>query len=191
MKKKDERDVNAQAEAVFELWRSYQRAPERCSFTDTRKKLLYARLRSQTGETLCALMRYAFESETPEARFWRGGNAEQREYLDLENLLRVKTLDDRVERALAWMAGEDPHDPEGPQDDTDTDDDGDPEYDARLDRTPVRSPPPVHGHSLRRPRGEAPAAPAPAPAPPPAPPPARPPELQPVRGHSLRRPSRS
>lgn len=185
MKKKDERDVNAQAEAVFELWRSYQRSPDRCSLTDTRKKLLYARLRSQTGETLCALMRYAFESDTPEARFWRGGNAEQREYLDLENLLRVKTLDDRVERALAWVDGEDPHDPDGPKDD---DDDGDePECDARLDPGfPARvEPPPVYGHSLRRVRG------APAPEAQASPPPPARSEPQPFRGHSLRRPPRS
>lgn len=147
---------------MFGLWKEYQRAPERCEFTETRQKLLYARLRTKTGEQLLALVRYAFEAEVPEARFWRGGNPEQREYLQLENLLRVGTLDSRVENAIAWLAGEDPHDPEGPQDDAGEDgEDGEPEYDARSD----------------------PRAPAPPPGPPPRPP--SPPAGQPVRGRAL------
>lgn len=99
---------------MFDLWQEYQRAPERCKFSEPRKKLIYARMRDHSADNLCALVRYAFEADVPEARFWRGGNVETREYLQLENLFRVGTLDGRVENALTWLAGEDPHDPDGP-----------------------------------------------------------------------------
>jgi hypothetical protein len=102
---------------AFELWRDYQRAPDRCKLTDVRRRLLQRALRAHDVEGICALISYAFEADTPEARFWRGGGPENREYLDLENLLVASKLDSRVERALAWKAGEDPHDPEGPQGD--------------------------------------------------------------------------
>lgn len=107
---------------MFELWRDYQAAPDRCRFTDSRKKLLERFLKSHTADELALLVRYAYESLTPEASFWRGANPENREYLDLENLLRVGKVDSRVERALAWAAGEDPHDPDGPPMDGDVPD---------------------------------------------------------------------
>ena len=87
---------------VFEVWRSYRPNPGYCRLTAQRRKLLQARLRDYTADDLVALVRYANEADTAEARFWRGQNDRRAEYLDLVNLLRVQKLDGRVERALLW-----------------------------------------------------------------------------------------
>ena len=87
---------------VFALWRSYRPNPDYCRLTAARRKLLRARLRDYTAADLCALVRYAYESDAAEARFWRGENDRRAEYTDLVNLLRVSKLDGRVERALLW-----------------------------------------------------------------------------------------
>ena len=87
---------------VFDLWRSYRPNPAYCRLTAPRRKLLATRLRDYTAADLCALVRYAFEADAAEARFWRGENDRRAEYTDLVNLLRVSKLDGRVERALLW-----------------------------------------------------------------------------------------
>jgi hypothetical protein len=87
---------------VFDLWRGYRPNPAYCRLTAARRKLLAARLRDYSAADLCALVRYAFESDAAEARFWRGENDRRAEYTDLVNLLRVSKLDGRVERALLW-----------------------------------------------------------------------------------------
>lgn len=50
------------------------------------------------------MVRYAYESDDPTCRFWRGDNDRGEEYLGLDNLMRVGKLGDRVSRALAWAA---------------------------------------------------------------------------------------
>lgn len=106
---------------VFDAWRAGQRAPERCKFTETRKRLIKTRLKSHSAAELQTLIQYAYEADTDEARFWRGDNDSGREYLGLDNLLRAGKLDDRMERAIEWLEGDSLEDPGGP---AGADDDG-------------------------------------------------------------------
>jgi hypothetical protein len=93
-----------QISTVFEAWKERQKRPERARLTKTRSDLLRRRLQGgHTVEDLLALIRYAYEAETAEARFWRGENAQRATYLGLDNLLRIGKLDDRVDRALDWL----------------------------------------------------------------------------------------
>jgi len=93
-------------EDVFELWRSYRPSPSLCRLTPPRRKLIKTRLKSYSSKDLCVLIKYAFESESSEARFWRGENNRRQEYTGLTNLFRVTKIDDRLERALLWDADE-------------------------------------------------------------------------------------
>jgi len=104
---------------VFETWRTGHSSPGRVRFTPDRKKLIQTRLKSFSVEDLCSVIQYAYEADTPAARFWRGDNRDGRTYLDMENLFRASKLSGRVEDALAWLAGEDPDDPDGPADQDD------------------------------------------------------------------------
>jgi hypothetical protein len=87
---------------VFDLWRSTRPNPDYCRLTPPRRKLLNTRLKAYPVADLLALVRYASEADTKEARFWRGENDRRQEYMDLVNLLRISKLDGRLERALLW-----------------------------------------------------------------------------------------
>ena len=93
-----------QIETVFEAWRARQKRPERTRLTKTRSDLIRRRLQSgHTVDDLLALVRYAYEADVGEARFWRGENAQRTTYLGLDSLFRIGKLDDRVDRALDWL----------------------------------------------------------------------------------------
>lgn len=102
---------------VWEAWRARQKRPALVRLTEERRKLIRARLKlGYTADELCTLVRYAYESDDDRPRFWRGENAgqEARTYLDIENLLRVHKLGERVPAALAWAnPGDDDGDDEG------------------------------------------------------------------------------
>lgn len=55
-----------------------------------------------TVNELTTLIRYAYEADASECRYWRGENDDSREYLGLDNLLRVGKLAERIGRAMAW-----------------------------------------------------------------------------------------
>lgn len=99
------------AEQVFGWWQRRQRIPSACKLTDDRRKLLNRALQTYSAHDLCILVEYAYTSQEPGPRFWRGENDSRRTYLDLSNLLRASKLPGRVEAALAWAAhGDEPSD---------------------------------------------------------------------------------
>ena len=88
---------------VFEFWRARRPQPKRCILTDDRADLIRKRLeRGYTVQDLIVLIEYAYESDSPEARCWRGDNSRRRTYLGLDNLLRAGKLADRIENAHNW-----------------------------------------------------------------------------------------
>ncbi len=90
---------------MFEAWRSRQGRPAQVVFGEDRRRLIASRLRTsgRTAEDLIALIEYAYEADTREARWWRGEeDTSSTTYLGLANLLRREDLSDRVDRALAW-----------------------------------------------------------------------------------------
>ena len=88
---------------VFEAWAKLQRRPERVRLREDRRRLIRDRIaRGYEASELALLVRYAYEADTAEARFWRGENADKRSYLGLDNLFRIGKLADRVDRALDW-----------------------------------------------------------------------------------------
>ena len=102
---------------VFEAWRVRQPSPGRVTLTEERRKTIGARLRRGfDADDLVLLVQYAYEADTDEARFWRADNAPPgtRQYLGLDNLLRVSKLSDRIDRAHAWadveLGEDDPED---------------------------------------------------------------------------------
>jgi hypothetical protein len=96
--------TDEEIERVFESWRARQKRPERVRLTRDRRTLIRRRIESgHTVDDLLAVIRYAFEAETPEARFWRGENNRGAKYLGLDNLFRVGKVSDRVDRALDWL----------------------------------------------------------------------------------------
>lgn len=101
---------------VFEAWRGRQPSPDRVRLTPDREALIRARLRTYDADDLVTLVSYAYDSDAPEARFWRGENDRNQRYLGLDNLLVASKLADRVDRARAWADGEsgDLDEPEGP-----------------------------------------------------------------------------
>lgn len=93
----------AEVVRVFESWRRRQQRPRLCRLTDERRDLIRRRLAlGYTEEDLAILFEFAFESDEPAPRFWRGDNPRCRKYLGLDNLLRKTPLGDRIEQALAW-----------------------------------------------------------------------------------------
>lgn len=99
--------TDAEIVSVFEGWRARQARPNVCRLTEDRSDLIRARLsKGYSVDDLLTLVRYAFESQEADARFWRGDNARGRKYLDLANLLRAGKLAGRVEKARVWLSEE-------------------------------------------------------------------------------------
>lgn len=92
--------------AVFAAWRATRPRPKLCKLTTARRKQISKALQDYTAADLLALIRYANQAQTAEARFWRGENDRGQEYLDLMNLLRISKLDGRIERAILWAEGQ-------------------------------------------------------------------------------------
>lgn len=106
---------------VFEAWRARQGQGSRATLTEDRRRLISVTLRKgYTVDDLAGLVRYAYEADVDEARWWRGANDRDRTYLGLDNLLRAGKLADRIDRARAWCeaaeAGETAGSDEDPDD---------------------------------------------------------------------------
>jgi hypothetical protein len=104
-----------EVERVFEEWRSRQASPGRVTLSEERRRLIASRLNRASADDLVMLVRYAFEAETSEARFWRGEDG-GRAYLGLDNLLRISKLDDRIDRARSWAEEQGDEDDDGDDD---------------------------------------------------------------------------
>lgn len=90
---------------VYDAWLKRQKRPEMCRYTAEREALLIKRLAlGYSVEDLQALIRYAYESDDPGPRWWRGDNEKRVTYLDLTSLLREEKLGARVTAALTWAA---------------------------------------------------------------------------------------
>ena len=97
-------------EEVYEAWRAGQANPDLCTLTKGRRDLIGRSLKRRGVRDLIALMRYAYEADEAEPRFWRGINRDKRAYLGLDNLLRITKLDDRCDNALGWTRKNSEHD---------------------------------------------------------------------------------
>lgn len=89
-------------QAVFEAWRKYQANPKICRLTDSRKKLIRARLKEFEPDDLILLIEYVFEGQDGFCKWMRGDNPSKRKYLDLANLFRTTKAAARVEQAYEW-----------------------------------------------------------------------------------------
>ena len=102
-------------EDVFENWRKLRPIPARCKLTKDRSRLIQSRLRlGYTVQDLVDVIDYIYKADEPDARWMRGDNPRRRKYLDLEHLLRVTRLGERVEAAALWKS-------KGQREATDTD----------------------------------------------------------------------
>ena len=96
--------TDEQVQAVYSTWRALRPNPQLVVLTPARASAIRARLREgHTMAQLVALVVYAHQGDSNEARWWRGDNPEGREYMDLVNLLRATKTAARVERAWAWF----------------------------------------------------------------------------------------
>lgn len=100
-------------ERVFEAWRKRRPRPDACVLSTSRRRAIAARLRDYTVEQIILVVDYLYEADTPDARWMRGSNPRHREYLDLENILRVERLAGRVEAATIWREDRAQRPPEG------------------------------------------------------------------------------
>jgi hypothetical protein len=97
--------VAGEVDEVFRAWR--EASGRRGGLTAGRRGAIERALGAGVGPAaLGALVRWAHQARTPEARWLRGENPRGRAYLDLDNLLRVGKLRRRVDDALAWEASE-------------------------------------------------------------------------------------
>ena len=91
-------------EKVFEKWRSHQKRPHLCRLTEDRKDLIRKRMRlGYSVDDFLALIEYAYRSNDPGPRWWRGENPNTRTYLGVDNLFRKEPLASRIEAALNWQ----------------------------------------------------------------------------------------
>ena len=94
------RASKADVEAVYDEWAKYR--TRRTILSQNRIRLIRARLKEYGAEDLRLLIRWAHESEDPQAAWLQGRNPGSRKYLDLDNLLRVGKIDARLELAWEW-----------------------------------------------------------------------------------------
>lgn len=97
--------AEAEVLAVWEAWRQRQQRPGACRLGTATRRLVSSALREATAKQLQLLVRYAYEADEPQPRFWRGENAQRATYLGLDNLLRGSKLAARLQLALAWLDG--------------------------------------------------------------------------------------
>ena len=90
--------------AVYTAWVEGQENTKRLSLTSRREQLIARALTRYSADQLVLFIRYAYESNEKEARFWRGEEhaSTGRTYMKLENLFRVTKLPGRIERAREW-----------------------------------------------------------------------------------------
>lgn len=104
-------DTKERVDRVFEEWRKHHTG--RASLTDARRKLITARLKRYSADSLCLLVEYAFTANTREARFWRGEEmGSNRTYLQLDNIFRSTKIPKRLENARRWRKHRDDHEVE-------------------------------------------------------------------------------
>ena len=89
---------------VFEAWRKHQKMPDRCKIGAGSRSVIGAALRECDAETLCDFIDYAYTADDAGPRYWRGGNAQGRTYLGLDNLLRTTRLAGRIEAMRSYTS---------------------------------------------------------------------------------------
>lgn len=101
---------------VFEAWQQRQARPEFCKLTEGRRRLILRALKDYSAEDVLALIDFAFDSNNPQARYWRGDNRDGRKYLDLTNILAgADRLPGRIEKALIWREDGDDEEADDPE----------------------------------------------------------------------------
>lgn len=92
---------------VFEVWRASRPRPEAVRMTLDRERTILARLRlGYSPDDLIRVIEYILNADSDDARWMRGQHPRNRRaYLDLENILRVQRLGERVEAAILWRSG--------------------------------------------------------------------------------------
>ena len=70
--------------------------------TKRRSKAIEEALKILSLEDLKLIIKYVFNSQDDYASFIRGDNDLGREYTDILNLLRIKKLEDKLEKANSW-----------------------------------------------------------------------------------------
>ena len=88
--------------AVWEVWRDKQSRPELCHLGPGAKGIITKALREAAKDSLTHLIKYAYESNDPGPRYWRGQNDSGRTYLGLDNLLQIGKLSSRLQAAAEW-----------------------------------------------------------------------------------------
>ena len=91
-------DVNS----VFEAWRTRQKRPNACRLGNASKRLIKSALSEADADSVVLLFKYAYESDEPGPRYWRGENNRKATYLGLDNLLRLTKLAGRIQLAMEW-----------------------------------------------------------------------------------------
>jgi hypothetical protein len=86
---------------VWDCWRKRQSNPDALALTSSRSTIERG-LKSASIDALCALIDYAYDSDEPGPRFWRGENDRGQTYLGIDNLFRNEKLASRVQMALEW-----------------------------------------------------------------------------------------
>ena len=89
-------------EAVWLAWRDRQARPNACRLGGARR-LIENALSEASPDHLVLLIKYAYESDDPGPRFWRGENNRGRTYLGLNNLLVTSKLQERIQSCLEWI----------------------------------------------------------------------------------------
>ena len=83
--------------SVFEEWQKRQSRPAACVFNRPAQDIIKSPLKGGfTALQLRALIEFAYEADHPAARFWRGDNKDRRKYLGIDNMFRIRRMNDRI-----------------------------------------------------------------------------------------------
>jgi len=102
--------------SVFEEWQKRQSRPGGCLFNRPAQDSIKSPLKAGfTSLQLRSLIEFAYEADHPAARFWRGDNDRNRKYLGIENLFRIRMMNDRISMLDEYIeVNHHKHDPNGP-----------------------------------------------------------------------------
>ena len=108
--------ATAEVRSVFEEWQKRQTRPAGCVFNRPAQDTIKSPLKSGFDSLqLRALIEFAYEADHPAARFWRGENEQRRKYLGIDNLFRIRRMNDRMALLNEYVdVHHKQHDPNGP-----------------------------------------------------------------------------
>ena len=87
---------------IFNYWKKYK-IKSKTKLTAQRISLIKTALNNGYNEDdLKLIIDFAFRSDDNRARFWRGENENQKEYIDIINLFRTNKLKEKFNIALTW-----------------------------------------------------------------------------------------